>query len=206
MAQYDIPGDLIWSTDNVYDIPTLLSQRQANGLDAPAVTWGSVSRKVKMRGTWHFYTDDYRFTALFNDPSPVVETGCVAAVEPNVSITQQMPTAVALFRLYQKRWIARYWQSHDIDIIVDLNVAPKFTTINLLGVPRGWRAYATRGYNRRVEHTQNEYDTAVQHAETGNILFAVFGGGSIVQQACIDNGWTWIPEHWDRVELNGKNL
>lgn len=159
-----------------------------------------------MDGTWHFYTDDYRFTALLNDPSPVVETGCVTAVEPNFSIHQQTPVAVGLFRIYQKRWIARYWQSKGIRIFVDLNVAPKFLDLNLLGVPEGWRAYATRGYNAKVGHTIEEHEAACQRAGTESVLFVVYGGGEDVQQLCADRGFIWIPEHYDRVKLNGQGI
>lgn len=200
MSKYTVP-DAIWPTDNALEVPALLPELQADALDSPLVAWGSQSRQKRMFGTWHFYTDDYRYTALIKSPHELVNTGCVSAVEPNFSLYDQMPTPVALFRIYQKRWLSRYWQSKNIKVFVDLNVSSKFRAYNLLGVPFGWQAYATRGYNSRLDEIQAEYELAQTHAAGLPVLFLVYGGGRDVEQMAQDNAWLWFPERATAVRM-----
>ena len=105
-----------------------------------------------------------------------------------------MARAFALFQIYRKRWLARWWQSVGIRVFVDLNVAEQFYDLNLLGVPNGWKAWATRGYNERVDSTEREYQMAIEYAGTPSILFVVYGGGKKVKEACKSNGWAWFDE------------
>jgi hypothetical protein len=115
-----------------------------------------------------------------------------------------MPLAVALYRIYQKRWLARFWQSQGIRVLVDMNVAEVFYDYNLLGVPAGWRAWCTRGYNDRVGNTEQEFELACKHAGTEAILFVVYGGGKIVKQLCGKRGWVHIEEDMDRAKDGTK--
>ena len=114
-------------------------------------------------------------------------TQCKSVVEVNYTITDQMPYPVALYRIYQKRWLARYWQSQGVRVVVDLNVARPFKLMNMLGVPRGWKSYATHGYNDRIEDLQSEVDLAVEIAGTESITFLVYGGGDKVKEFCRSN-------------------
>lgn len=193
VGHWEVP-DAIWSTDNELEIPMLDVNMQAKAVDLPFVGWGSISRKRRIRGTWHFYTDDYRFEGLWKKPAEIVNTYCVNCVEPNFSVYNQMPFAVAVWGTYRKRWIARWWQSRGIKIFVDLNVAEKFAKLNLIGVPKGWNAYATRGYSARLDATEREYALACEHAGKENILFVVYGGGKAVQEYCRQRGWLWFDE------------
>jgi hypothetical protein len=126
-----------------------------------------------------------------------VNTFCVNCVEPNFSIYNQMPLPVALWATYRKRWCARWWQSRGIKILVDLNVAEQYAEMNLLGVPKGWNAYATRGYTDGLQATEREFALACEHAGTASILFVVYGGGRKVMEYCRERGWLWFLETMD---------
>lgn len=193
-------GDALWPSDNGYDVPVLLDDLAARSVDAPVVGWGTSGRSTKMRGTWHFFVDDYRFTALLKRPHQLPATNAVAAVEPNFTITDQMPYAEALHRVYQKRWIARYWQSVGIKIIVDLNVSQRYAKLNLTGVPHGWPSYATRGHNDRLHQIIKEYELAKAHAGAPP-LFVVYGGGRRVSDLCRARHWLWFSEQNKRETL-----
>lgn len=198
MTRADVP-DAIFPTDNEYGIPLLKASLQPSMLVSPFCAWGEKAgaRTRRISGTWHFYTEDYRFQALWSDPSPVLNSGCVAIVEPNFSCYTDMPMAVGLYRIYQKRWLARFWQEHGVKVLVDLNVAPPFAALNLLGVPHGWRAWATRGYAGRLEDTAAELAIAREHAGTDDLLFVVYGGGKAVRAWCQQHGVVWFPEQRD---------
>lgn len=195
--------DTIWPSDNDYGIPSLVLERQADAFDLPIETWGAKGRGRKV-GTYHFYTEDYRFEAIWRRPDQLLQAGCVNVVEPNFSVYDQAPVAVAVWQTYRKRWLARYWQSMGLRVFVDLNVARLHDAINLMGVPRGWRAYATRGYTERLQALDDELAIARKHAGTNDVLFLVYGGGGKVQEWTKANGAVWIVEDMDRAK--GKYL
>jgi hypothetical protein len=193
LGRQDVP-DALFPTDNDWGVPLLDLAVQATSVDLPVCVWGASGRKARMNGTWVFYTEDYRYMALWADPSPVVNTRCANAVEPNFSCYSQMPRAVGLWRIYMKRWLARWWQSCGVKVFADLNVAPEFYDLNLLGIPHGWKAWATRGYTERMNYTEQEYDMACERAGTSSITFLVYGGGKQVSEMCRNHGWVWIEE------------
>lgn len=184
------------------DVPTLSLAVQASGLDLPLLTWGSVKRGRRInRGTWHFYTEDYRFQSIWDTPDVLVATECNGVVEPNISVFPQTPLPFALWAVYRKRWLARYWQEQGIHVWVDLNVAEEHSRLNLVGVPRGWRSYATHGYAERLDDLDREYQLARERCEA-EPLFLVYGGGKLVQAHCREKGYIHSQEHrnWIRDE------
>lgn len=192
----DVP-DCLFATDNAYGIPLLDRRYEGTHVDLPVMTWGATRRNQTMPGTYHFYTQDYRFEALWSDPSPVINSRCVSVVEPNFTTSEQMPAAVAIYQTYRKRWLARLWQTFSIRTFVDLNVAPQWYDLNLAGVPRGWRAYMTRGYSERLDSLDHEYAQAIERAGTDDIVFAVYGGGKRVSFWCQERGLIHVQETMD---------
>ena len=186
--------DALFPSNNEWDVPTLDIELQANFLELPLTKWGDGSRRATMRGTYHFYTEDYKFEALWKDPLNLVNSQCVAIIEANCSTNDQMPAAVALWGIYRKRWLARYLQQYGVKVWVDLNVDPKFVEINLLGVPKGWKAYATRGLDKFVDLLDGDYARAQEHAGC-DPTFLVYGGGKQTEALCKDRGWHWLPEN-----------
>lgn len=204
----DVP-DTVWPTDNEQGIPLLDPALAADALDLPVVLWATglgVSLKAAhMRGTWHFYTEDWRFRALWTNPTPVTNSGCINVVEPNFSIYANMPYACALWQVYRKRWLARYWQSFGLRVLVDLNVPPAYADLNCLGVPAGWDAFCTRGASEHLDELAAERDRALQIAgKAAGLLFVVYGGGRAVKDWCGQVGVLWVPE--DRDVAGGRAL
>ncbi len=194
------PG-MRWPTDNKFGIPVLNPDYQADAFDTPVEVWGRRKRGSKA-GTYVFYTDDTRLNALWSHPYRLLKTKCVTAVEPNFSIYDDTAAAVALWQIYRKRTLARYWQSKGIRICVDLNVAAGATLYNLLGVPKGWLAYATRGYADDLAALVRELKVARHHAGTDNVLFMVYGGGRLVREWCLDHAVYHVSEQSD--QSNGR--
>lgn len=201
-------GDVVvvdqkYPTDSALEIPLLDFGMQANGLDLPMLAWGSIKRGSRVnRGSWHFYTDDYKFIKLWQAPERLLETECNCTTEVNLSVFPQTPFAVAVEFTYKKRWLARYWQEHGVRVFVDLNVAPEFKELNLVGVPPGWRAYSTRAYAERLEDLEDEY--AVARARCGSEpLFLVVGGGEAGAEYCAKKGWIHHEAHRQWVEKKG---
>jgi hypothetical protein len=112
-----------------------------------------------------------------------------------VSIYDGTPMAVAIHAIYQKRWASRAWQELGIRILVDLNVPERYLRWNLTGVPRGWRAYATRGYRDRPESLRREWSVMREWSEgLGTLL--VYGGGRATHEVCRElPGAIWSPDH-----------
>lgn len=180
-------SDVIYPTNNQFDIPVLRMDCQpSSGVEVPFAAWGADSRLRKDVKTYCFYVDDYRFEAIWKDPSKVVMSGCNAIVEPNLSLYDTTPIAYGLQQIYKKRWIASYFQECGIDVYVDLNVASKFREYNRMGIPKGYNAFATRGYGDRIEYLKQEIDIAreISGKEIPNMI--VYGGGAKIKEICAE--------------------
>lgn len=196
MKGFNVP-DIIWPSSNKFGIPDLLPEMQATELYKPLVKWGEISRSAKMAGTYHFYTEDYKFEKVWRDPMQPVRTGARALVECNFSTGNLQPLAVSLWDIYRKRWLSRFWQSELVQIFVDLNVDKTLKDYSLLGVPKGWYSYATRALSSDFTQLFDDYELAKSNC--GNEpLFLVYGGGNIIENICKDRGWLWEPENMHR--------
>jgi hypothetical protein len=198
-----IPLDSLWPADNPYSVPALLPELQADQIPAPITTWGTIGARRPMPGTWHFYVHDRKFEPLWKRPHRVLLSRPAAAVEPNFSTTDQTPFSLNLWNTYRKRWISRYWQASGLRVLVDLNVDASLNApcealggarMNLLGVPRGWGAYASRAHGNHPEALLAEWDVAREHSGTDHPLYLVVGGGKRVRGLAEEHGWAWVPE------------
>jgi len=191
---------MLFPTDNDFDIPTLLLDRQSVGVVTPVIAWGTVSRGVSMPGTWVFYVDDSRFTALIRDPLQLVRTSCKSAVEPNITLFEHSPKAEVIWATYRKRLVARQWQEHGIEIRVDLNVPARHRDLCMLGVPAGWSAFATRGYAARLAELAEELGFAQSWGGPGATTL-VYGGGLKVEALCRSTpGAVYVPSHMASIQ------
>jgi hypothetical protein len=190
-----------------FDIPMLDMRMQAEYIEAPVKMWGQNTRRQQFTGTFGFYINDYKFTALWKHPESLLNTGCSVAIEPNFSTSSVMPEWQAINGIGKKRWIARFWQTHGVKIIVDLNVAERFSDMNLFGVPDGWSAFATRAQRGSNHLIPLMHEKACQKAGDVPKLFLVYGGGADVRNLCQENAWLHVPEHmaqWQRKNRNVK--
>lgn len=185
--------DLVWPTDNELEVPSLDPALQAVGLEAPLAQWGARSRRGSMRGTWAFYVDDYRFAAVWEKPELALLSEPAALVEPNFSVFDQTPFPVALWATYRKRWLGRFWQSQGVSLWVDLNVSETHSRLNLTGVPKGWRAFATRGYDERLDDLERERLLASEHAGSDPLLLVYGGGAAVADWARSRSGVIHVP-------------
>jgi hypothetical protein len=186
-------------TDNGFDVPSLRADLQATEIPSPVLPWGAISRARAMLGTFHFYTHDVRFSAFLKDPPQILETGCTVAVEPNISIFEQMPRWEVIHGVGRKRTVAAHLQALGVRILVDINVPMRFRDIAMAGVPRGWRAFATRGYAERPDDLREEHDLACEWAR-GVPLMLVVGGGRGIEELCRTlAGVAWVPDYRSQV-------
>jgi hypothetical protein len=179
------------------EIPRLDPEMQAVELPHPVTKWGSIARSSAMSGTYHHFTEDVKFRAHWVKPDRLPASGCRVAVEVNYSSWPDQPIDDVLKGIYKKRWLARYWQSRGVRIVVDLNVADGFRDCALLGVPAGWRAYATRKHwATTVGEIEDDWRAARDHAGgPDGLMFVVFGGWKQVRDLCRERGWAWVPEN-----------
>jgi len=204
MPTNEVP-DALFPTVNEWDIPTLYLPLQADFVDLPVRGWGSIKRKTTMRGTWHFYVDDYKFAAIWKKPDEVLNTAAVSIVEVNFTTEDQMPMAVGLYRTMQKRWLARYWQSQGLRVFVDLNVAKKFDEINLLGVPDGWKSFATSGADYAIDRLETQGEIAKRKAGDAAVNFLVYGGGVKIAKLCAEQSWVYLPDARNAARAEAPN-
>lgn len=184
-----------------WEIPLLDESMQAQEVAIPMQKWGEQARTLDLmgNGTIHFYTDDYKMEALYSNPAKLANCHPRNIVEPNFSLFLDMAPAFGLQAIYKKRVIARMMQDRGTRVFVDLNVAQKFIKLNLIGVPRGWRSFATRGYSDRVGGLELEYRIAETSASFAGRkpLFVVYGGGQKCKDFCKEVGAIYITPNLD---------
>lgn len=188
-------GDRIYESNNDFDIPTLrMDEQPVSGLLLPFSAWGADTRLKKDVQTYHFYVEDYRFEAIWKDPTVVLNSGCDAVIEPNLSLFDTTPVAYGLQQIYKKRWIAHYFQECGVKVYADLNVARKFYKYNRMGIPDGYNAFATRGYADRQEYLTAEIQIAreISGKDTPNMI--VYGGGEKIKELCVQNNVLYVEQ------------
>lgn len=206
-AEEQAPLDLfrVWPSDNEWGVPTLDASLQGCEADLREgiLNWGSRRRGKDGWRLIHFYTDDHKFWSLHANPRIAAELKCQALVEPNYSTRDDMARAEALWWIHSKRVIARWWQTQGLSIFVDLNVDFAFEDLMLLGVPIGWRAYATRFHRgNTIADLERDYQIACARRQDSDVLFVVVGGGAKVLAACAERGWVHVVE--DASRARGK--
>lgn len=184
--------DCLFPANNDFDIPTLKMHTGPVYVELPFRGYGVEARSKQGVGTYHFYVDDYKFNAIWDDPSKIINSGAQAIVEPNTSIYETTPVSYGIFQIYRKRWIARFLQDYGINVFVDLNVCEKFMEYNLMGVPDGYNAFFTRGYEGRLNDLERELRAAqrVSGADTPNLV--VYGGSKKVKAFCTKHNLIFI--------------
>lgn len=183
--------DILYESNNPYEIPSLLLSRQAGKLLLPLWGYGSVRRNSSV-STVHFYVDDYRFENIWKNPEKLLTGNIKAIMEPNLSLSDITPIAYGIQQIYKKRWIARYWQESGLLIYADLNVSPKFYEYNRMGIPDGYNAFSTRGYADMLHLLEEELLIAreISGLQTPNLI--VYGGGKKVKNFCHENNLLFI--------------
>lgn len=178
--------------DNQYDIPTLDIDQQIT--ESPTmeswVAWGSRPHSEPKHAV-HFYVEDKKFSSLASEPEKLIKSAPSMAIEVNYSTNPMQPRALVIYNTWQKRTLSRLWQSLGIRIAVDMCVTREFLPLNLLGVPRGWKAYANRAYSGDMAHLFDAFELAKLHAGTEDILYFVYGRET-ARQVCEANNWQWI--------------
>lgn len=194
--------DCLFDSNNDFEIPNLLLSEQAGKLELPLSTWGANTRLSKDVTTYHFYVDDYRFNAIWKDPTNLLTSGCKAIVEPNCSLHDQTPISFGLHLIYKKRWIARYCQECGIKVYADLNVAQKFVEYNKMGIPKGYNAFFTRGLDGWMESLKSDLEVAreISGLQTPNLI--VYGGGKEIKEFCQNNNLLYITDFINAKKLN----
>lgn len=186
--------DVLYESDNIYEIPNLLLEMQAGKVELPLNPWGANSRLRKEVATYHFYVDDYRFEALFKDPIKLLTSGCKAVVEPNCSCHDQTPIAYGISLIYKKRWLCRYLQECGIKVYADLNVAHKFIEYNKMGIPKGYNAFFTRGLDGWMESLKSDLQVAQEISGLERPNLVVYGGGDEIKEFCRQHGLLYIHD------------
>lgn len=192
---YDLSlSDQLFPSDNDLEVPTLDINMQATECQIPFLCFGEQKRTYNLNGagTLHFYTDDYRFNSVYDHPEKILQHNPYAIVEPNFSLYNESPIAFGLQAIYKKRFIAKAMQERGIRVFVDLNVAQKYYQLNMLGVPRGWAAFATRGYSDRLNNLAFEYSIAKDWAMGKTPLFVIYGGGNPCKQFAREHGCIYV--------------
>lgn len=70
----------------------------------------------------HFFLDDYKFEAIWNNPDDRVErlSKYKAVLSPQFSVYTEMPASIQIYQTFRNRWCGAYLQSNGIKVIPSL--------------------------------------------------------------------------------------
>lgn len=162
----EMPGNLdvlnifnrTYPSSNKYGIPDIL--------DTPFVPEGLVPYGTQVKRKYaqvvgkcvHFFLDDHKFESLWNKPiktlPPIQFMG--QAISPDYSISTEYPLIVNLWQIYRSRWLTRYWQEHNIDVIPNVTWTDESSyEYCFLGIPEGSTvAVGTVGINSKEKKAE----------------------------------------------------
>ena len=197
-------GDYVYPSDNEWGIPVLLTDNMPVHVELPIDPWGVEGRYKKHMNAYHFYVDDYRFERLFKDPIALLMSGCKQIVEPNCSIHDNTPKPFALWQIYRKRFLARYFQECGVQVFADLNVSHRFAEFNRLGIPDGYNAFFTRGVSGWQNHLDLNLEMAQRISGLDHPNLNVYGGGSDIEEWCYKHQVAYFGEFIGTKQRNDK--
>jgi hypothetical protein len=117
----------LYESDNEYGFPLL--QKQIF-IPEDLVMYGADVRQAKksIEGkTVHFFLDDYKFEPLWNRPNKTLPTiqRVGKALSPDFSLFSDYPLVVQMWNIYRSRWLARFWQQNEIEVIPTVSWSTK---------------------------------------------------------------------------------
>ena len=100
--------------DNPLELPQLAAESLVPERLAP---WHM--RKEYPGAAVHFFLDDYRFEAAWNDPPATLRrlAEAEAVLSPDFSMWAEMPYPMLVWQAYRNRWMGAYWQSRGLRVI-----------------------------------------------------------------------------------------
>lgn len=173
----------------------------------------------------HFFLDDYKFEALWNNPAPRVErlSSFKAVLSPQFSIYSEMPIAIQIHNTFRNRWCGAYLQSKGLKVIPSVVWGEPDTfwfcfdgieknstvAVSTIGV-RNEKELFMSGYKellRRIEPTNIIcYGKPFDEME-GNIIYASYEETNNFQpKAAMFDGSTWDLTYCKGGGMAGGNV
>lgn len=144
--------------------------------------WHAGSRGINWkRAIPYFYTDDFHFEPIFNDPAKntkkILNLGIRTSFMPNYTIHKEMPTALWVYASYRSYFVARYFQEAGIQVIPDIQVGndDEVLDVSLVGIPHGApvvaaQAQMARGQKDRIRRNARLLKEAEDRLGFKNII------------------------------------
>ncbi len=103
--------------DGVFEIPKI-EKEEIELENIELIGYDRLSEKETEKIV-HFFLDDYKFEAIWNDPEPRIERfkKYKAVLAPNYSIYTEMPLSLKVYNTFRSRWCGAYLQSKGIKVI-----------------------------------------------------------------------------------------
>lgn len=140
----------------------------------------------------HFYLDDYRFRAVWNQPDRYIDllSRFPAVLQPDFSLYTDMPRAMQIYNHYRKQWLGAYWQLCGVRVIPTIGWSDKesfawcfdglptggVVSVSSVGTQKGKEARASflDGYFAMLERIRPEkvlfYGKIPSEIPQGNII------------------------------------
>lgn len=114
-----INAKVIWPHAGKWGIPTLDPTDFEPSMLAAWHDPGGRDEAAETGGALHFFLDDYRFERVWQKPDKTFDRleYVGAAITPEFSLWETLPTAAQVWQVYRSRWMGAFWQFNGIEVI-----------------------------------------------------------------------------------------
>lgn len=166
-----------FDSSNEYGIPDMLPCHIENLKNIPLQGFNfALSDKNPQNKGVHFFLHDYQFERVWKYPQRYTDTlqKFAFCLSPDFSPYADMPEALKIYNVYRNRWVGRYWQEHNMNVIPTVTWSDdRSLEYCFLGVPKhSTVAVSTMGEGRwaKWESLKKNWDKMLDILEPETIL------------------------------------
>lgn len=109
-----------FGTNGIYDFPVIKNQEvDLQNISLIGYDQTKLNDKNGRNSFVHFFLDDYKFGAIWNDPDPRIQKlrNYKGVLSPQFSTYYTMPNAMQIYNTFRSRWCGAYLQANGITVI-----------------------------------------------------------------------------------------
>ena len=109
-----------FGTNGIFDFPVIKKQEvDLQNISLIGYDQTKPNDKKGKNSFVHFFLDDYKFGAIWNDPEPRIQKlrNYKGVLSPQFSTYYTMPSALQIYNTFRSRWCGAYLQANGITVI-----------------------------------------------------------------------------------------
>lgn len=164
-----------FGTTGIFDLPVIKNQEvDLKNISLVGYDQTKVDDKNGQNSFVHFFLDDYKFGAIWNDPEPRIQKlrSYKGVLSPQFSTYYTMPNAMQIYNTFRSRWCGAYLQANGITVIPTVSWGLPDSYIYCFdGIEKGSVvAVSTLGVKREKEFFLQGYNEMLRRIDSKAVI------------------------------------